>query len=224
MGRENLETYIQSIQSKNGTTPALIGEDDILEILSIISWNQILWYEDLASIKMSSIFIYDIPEDKKEFNIETARKCITDMELRPYEWKNIFVLRHFDTATIQAQNALLKALEECPEYAILLLEVANTHAILETIQSRTINLVKEYKNYEISPELQAIIDAYAVGDKKKLWSLLYWLKIDSNGAIVILQGVSQYLPECKIDECIKAIEVLSITHENPRTILDIFFL
>jgi hypothetical protein len=37
MGRENLETYIQSIHSKNGTTPALISEDGILEILSIIS-------------------------------------------------------------------------------------------------------------------------------------------------------------------------------------------
>ena len=224
MGTQKIEHYIQSVLSKEATTPAIANESNILHIISAVSGNQILSYVELTDINMNSIFIYDIPEDKKEFNIETVRKCISDIELRPYEWKNIFILRHFDTATIQAQNALLKALEECPEYAIILLEVSNTHSILETIQSRTIHLVDTEPKNNISTEWQAIINAYKAWDKKELAKLLYAFKSSSEEAIQILQWVYSYIPASKIKECDILIESLSVTHENPRSILDIFFI
>ena len=85
MGTQKIAHYIQSVLSKEATTPAIANESNILQIISAVSGNQILSYIELTDINMNSIFIYDIPEDKKEFNIETVRKCISDIELRPYE-------------------------------------------------------------------------------------------------------------------------------------------
>lgn len=142
-------------------------------ILSEYTKKHIISYEELAQENIENISIYDIPEDKKEFNIETVRHCILDIELRPYEGKHIYILRHFDTATIQAQNALLKVLEEAPEYAIILLEVANANSILETIKSRTINLTENKQSDADLTIGKEIIECHKTNQYKKLIGLLY---------------------------------------------------
>ena len=42
-------------------------------------------YEELVDANVMNVFIYDIPEDKKEFSIITVRECIRDIDLMPYE-------------------------------------------------------------------------------------------------------------------------------------------
>ena len=80
-----LDKYINSILSDNATTPSMIDESNILILLSSITGKQLLSYEELIDENIVNIYLYDIPEDKKEFNIETARRCIIDIELRPYK-------------------------------------------------------------------------------------------------------------------------------------------
>jgi DNA polymerase-3 subunit delta' len=135
-----LNTYIETVRSESPSTPAMMDESSIFVLLSDITSQHLLSYEELIEASISSVFVYDIPEDKKEFNIETVRQCIIDIELMPYSGKHTYILRHFDTATLPAQNALLKILEECPPYAVILLEVDNPNSVLETIRSRVIDL------------------------------------------------------------------------------------
>jgi DNA polymerase-3 subunit delta' len=55
----------------------------------------------------------------------------------PYK---IYIIDSADKLTEAAQNALLKTIEEPPEYAIILLLVSNINAILPTILSRCVQL------------------------------------------------------------------------------------
>ena len=71
--------------------------------------------------------------------------------------------------TVQAQNALLKTIEEPPEYAVIMLLTSNADAMLPTIQSRCVrldlkvvddSLVKKYLMERLHvPDYQAEIDA-----------------------------------------------------------------
>ena len=144
-------------------------------------------YEELAESNVTNVFTYDIPEDKKEFNIETVRRCITDIDLMPYEGKHIYILRHFSTATLSAQNALLKVLEDCPPYAVILLEVDNPNSILDTIRSRIIDLANTRAPILLSQAGQDVIRYYRDGKIVGLAATLYGMRPMSDEAIAILR-------------------------------------
>lgn len=80
-----LDIYATSILSDKPTTPSMIDESGILSLISSITNQQLLSYDELIDANIMNVSIYDIPEDKKEFNIETVRRCIIDIELRPYQ-------------------------------------------------------------------------------------------------------------------------------------------
>ena len=219
-----LDIYIEIVKSGKPSTPAMIDENSIFILLSRITGNHIISYDDLMDARMTNIFIYDIPEDKKEFSIVATRQCVRDIDLMPYEWKNIYILRHFSTATIEAQNALLKILEDCPPYAVILMEVETSNVLLETIRSRSIDLTRRSVSEELYTLTPAIIQAYREHDSIALSRLLYDLKCTSTEAIAILRWVYPYMDESDMMRCDTMIEDLSTTHENPRSILDVFFL
>ncbi len=224
MTTSQLSTYIKSVLSENSTTPAIMDEDSIFILISWVTGQHIMSYEDLIEANISTIFVYDIPEDKKEFNIETVRKFLSNTDLMPYSGKHIYILRNFSTATLWAQNSLLKILEDCPPYAVILLEVINPNSIIETIQSRVINLTA-IKRSSLPPQFcQEIINDYKDRNYQNLAKNLYNLKCSSDEAILILRWVYPYLDKIDASRCDLAIESLSSTHENPRSILDTFFL
>ncbi len=224
MTTKPLDRYITSITWTGSSTPAMMDESSIFLLISSITKQHIVSYEELKEANIVNIFIYDIPEDKKEFNIETVRQCILDIDLMPYEWKNIYILRHFSTATRHAQNALLKILEECPLYAVIILEVENPHAVLETIRSRVIDLSSTQNQLDTNSLWEEIVEYYKKKEYTKLAGALYDLKCTSNEAISILQWVYPYLSKEEMAKCDDTIESLAATHENPRSILDLFFL
>ena len=96
--------------------------------------------------KESSITISDI-----------RSQVIEKINIKQYSYKyKIFIIDKADTMTVQAQNALLKTLEEPPSYAIFILISKNLDSILSTVKSRCIifNIkklsVSKIKNYLIS--------------------------------------------------------------------------
>jgi len=61
--------------------------------------------------------------------------------IRPYQYKyKVFILDSADKMTREAQNALLKTLEEPPSYAVFLLISQSLHNFLPTIISRCVTL------------------------------------------------------------------------------------
>jgi hypothetical protein len=105
----------------------------------------------------------------------------------PYEGKHIYILRHFSTATLSAQNALLKVLEECPPYAVILLEVESPNSILDTIRSRSIDLTSMRASVPLSQAGQDVIRYYLAGKKVGLAATLYGMRPTSDEAIEILR-------------------------------------
>lgn len=74
---------------------------------------------------------------KASFGVDDVRELIEEVNKKPYESdKKVIIIYEGNKLTIQAQNALLKTIEEPPAgvYIILLCETIET--ILETIKSR----------------------------------------------------------------------------------------
>ncbi len=71
--------------------------------------------------------------------IEHTRDVIRDIHIRPYyNGKKIYIIEDVHKMTDQAQNSLLKTLEEPPEYALIILTTNSLSALLPTIVSRCV--------------------------------------------------------------------------------------
>jgi len=64
-----------------------------------------------------------------------------DVQIKPYgDKKKIYIINEAEKMNPQAQNALLKTLEEPPEYVVIMLLTSNDQSLLPTIRSRCILL------------------------------------------------------------------------------------
>ena len=80
-------------------------------------------------------------QGEKMFKIALVREIKDDAYIIPNEARSkVYILRSADKMNIQAQNALLKLIEEPPEYAIIFLLTSNIDKNLPTIISRCIVL------------------------------------------------------------------------------------
>uniref|UniRef100_UPI0040579AD1 DNA polymerase III subunit n=1 Tax=Agathobacter sp. TaxID=2021311 RepID=UPI0040579AD1 len=111
--------------------------------------------------------IYVTHEKTNAISVDDIRQQLNnDIVIKPYSSRyKIYIIDESEKMNIQAQNALLKTIEEPPQYAVILLLTANASAFLPTILSRCIilnlknvkdELIKEHlmKNYHI-PDYQA---------------------------------------------------------------------
>ncbi len=72
-----------------------------------------------------------------EIKVETARMIRSECAVLPGDGdRRVFLIRHAHNMNASAQNALLKLLEEPPEYEFFILMTENAGAILPTILSR----------------------------------------------------------------------------------------
>ncbi len=72
---------------------------------------------------------------------EIREQLVSDVEIKPYQSsKKVYIVPDAEMMNEQAQNALLKTLEEPPEYAVIILLVANADLMLPTLLSRSIKL------------------------------------------------------------------------------------
>lgn len=76
-------------------------------------------------------------EDGKSIKIEQIRYMQEKIAEKPIASnKKVYIINNSDTMTKEAQNCLLKTLEEPPEYAVIILVLANENNMLNTIKSR----------------------------------------------------------------------------------------
>ena len=90
---------------------------------------------DTQNVDSSPDYINIYP-DGNSIKIAQIRKLQTDIIIKPHKNYKIYIINQADSMTIEAQNALLKPLEEPPEYAIIILITSNKEALLDTIKSR----------------------------------------------------------------------------------------
>lgn len=177
-----------------------------------------------------------IKGDKKKLGIEEIReKVIKNTETKPFKHKyKIFIIKNAHTMTIQAQNAILKTIEEPPKFAIFLLLSNNYSLFLPTILSRCIlfkikplkpNLIEKYLN-ETNEEIDKInIPIYvaysegSIGKAMKMATSKEFLELRNN----IINEIKE-LDEKDLISMYKTIEKIENYKEDIQTVLDIFLL
>lgn len=96
----------------------------------------------------------DIPSGKaNSFYVDTVRDIINDAYIQPNEADyKIYILANVQCMNQNAQNALLKILEEPPQYAIFILTVNSKSTLLPTILSRCVSFTLEGVNSDSAAE------------------------------------------------------------------------
>lgn len=81
-------------------------------------------------------------EKPNVISVDNIRQQINgDIAIKPYSGiRKIYIMDEAEKMNVQAQNALLKTLEEPPEYAVILLLATRAEAMLQTILSRCVVL------------------------------------------------------------------------------------
>ena len=164
--------------------------------------------------------------------VEDIRTQINnDIGIKPYSSpRKIYIMNEGEKMTVQAQNALLKTLEEPPEYAVILILTTNVDALLPTILSRCVVLnmkpvpdhkVKKYLMEELQiPDYKAnICVAFArgnIGKAKMLASSEEFEKVKEEAVTLV-----KYINDMDISEVVKAIKKISEYQFDVTDYLDI---
>lgn len=90
---------------------------------------------DIDNVDNSPDYI-NIEPTGSSIKISQIRELQSDIIIKPHNKYKIYVINHAEKMTVESQNALLKTLEEPPEYAIIILITNNKESLLPTIKSR----------------------------------------------------------------------------------------
>lgn len=128
--------------------------------------------------------LYVTHEKAQSLSVDEIRQqLVMPMSVRPYFGKyKFFIIDDAQLMTTQAQNALLKTLEEPPEYGVVILLTSNENIMLQTILSRVVKLncgdvpKEEVKRYlieecEISDYKAEICAVFAQGNIGKAMAM-----------------------------------------------------
>lgn len=86
---------------------------------------------------INSVDIVKYYPSSNTFGVDDVRKVIEEVNKKPYEGnRKVIIMYKCDKMTAQAQNALLKTIEEPPDGVFLILLSDSLEQILETVQSR----------------------------------------------------------------------------------------
>lgn len=95
-------------------------------------------------------------EGKREITVDQVRTLRSDAYIRPNEGKRkVYLIDPADGMNPAAQNALLKVLEEGPQYAAFLLLAGEPGRLLDTVRSRSETLALPPEEEKPDPELLA---------------------------------------------------------------------
>ena len=86
--------------------------------------------------------IIRVTHEKASISVDDIRRQVNDdMAIKPYTGPyKVYIVPEADLMTEQAQNALLKTIEEPPAYGVIMLLTENAELLLPTIRSRCVML------------------------------------------------------------------------------------
>jgi len=135
LGQEFAKKYIINSIRNNKINHAYMfeGIDGIGKNLFAKELGKILM--NIDNVESSPDYI-SIDPTGSSIKIAQIRELQSDIIIKPHSDYKIYVINNAQKMTVESQNALLKTLEEPPEYAIIILITNNKESLLPTIKSR----------------------------------------------------------------------------------------
>lgn len=140
--------------------------------------------------------------------------------------KKVFIIDDSEKMTEEAQNSLLKTLEEPPEYIIIILITSNENKLLNTIKSRCIKI--NFENIDTKDILEYISREQIM--EKPSASLLTMCNGSIGKLIKIKQNLEEYniveqdikdLINGKIQNIVKMLNQFDILYKSKEIIMDL---
>ncbi len=240
IGQESIKTYFQGVMAQDKIAHAYLlqgeqssGKEFIANIVSMTAQCTNKQTIDgviqpcgtcqscMQTMTMNQPdIIYVTHEKPNSIGVEEIRSQINDtIQIKPYSSRyKIYIISDADKMTTQAQNALLKTLEEPPSYAIILLLITSTEQLLDTILSRCVTLrmqpvsetlLKKYLLEEVQiPDYKvSLCIAFARGNlgKAKKFATSDYFDTVREETLQLLK----YMKEMEINEIVAAVKKIS---------------
>lgn len=180
IGNDEVKDYlIKSIKQKNilhsylflgtsGIGKLLIAKEFAKDILCLENTK-----DEICTCKSCTCFngknhpdFHCINEEGETIKVDTIRELTEKVIEKPIvSNKKVYIINDCEKMTKEAQNCLLKTLEEPPEFAVIILISSNENLILNTIKSRCMSV--KFKPIEEHKLLKYIKDVLEYGDVSK---------------------------------------------------------
>ena len=174
-------------------------------------------------------------EKPNSISVDDIRTQVNNtVDIKPYQGPyKVYIIPQADMMTPQAQNAILKTIEEPPSYAVFLLLTENAETLLPTINSRFVmlklrnikdTLIKKYlmENLEIPDYKADMCTAFAQGNMGRAIMLAnsdHFNEIREE-AVQLLKHIS----EMELNEIVAAVKNISVYKLEITDYLDIIMI
>ena len=162
---------------------------------------------------------------------DIRESLVQDIQIKPYNGLyKVYIIDEAEKLTVQAQNALLKTIEEPPEYSVLIFLTNNADIFLQTILSRCIvfnlkplrdDVITDYliKTYKIADYEAKVCSSFAQGILGK--AIRLFESEDFNGvkeaAVQLVKNIYSY----EIYDLIEEVKMISQNKVNINDFIDI---
>ena len=174
-------------------------------------------------------------ENPNSISVDDIRTQVNNtVDIKPYQGPyKVYIIPQADMMTPQAQNVILKTIEEPPSYAVFLLLTENAETLLPTINSRCVmlklrnikdTLIKKYlmENLEIPDYKADMCTAFAQGNMGRAIMLAnsdHFNEIREE-AVQLLKHIS----EMELNEIVAAVKNISVYKLEITDYLDIIMI
>ena len=174
-------------------------------------------------------------EKPNSISVDDIRTQVNNtVDIKPYQGPyKVYIIPQADMMTPQAQNAILKTIEEPPSYAVFLLLTENAETLLPTINSRCVmlklrnikdTLIKKYlmENLEIPDYKADMCTSFAQGNMGRAIMLAnsdHFNEIREE-AVQLLKHIS----EMELNEIVAAVKNISVYKLEITDYLDIIMI
>lgn len=249
IGHESIIDHMQNAIATHKISHAYIiqGEEGMGKKLIAGTFAKTLQCEDggiAACMRCKSCMQYEtgnhpdiiwVKHEKASIGVDDIRAQVNaDIQVKPYHSRyKIYIIDEADKLTEQAQNALLKTMEEPPEYAVLILLAGNINSILPTILSRCIVLslkpvdkqeIKDFlmNNYHVPDYLAQMAALFSGGNVGK--AIKYASSDDFGKMKEDVLHILKYIDEMELYEVISGLKTLSLSKNNIVDYIDLMIL
>ena len=179
--------------------------------------------------------IYVTHEKPNVISVDNIRQQVNgDIDIKPYSGDyKIYIIDEAEKMNVQAQNALLKTLEEPPSYAVILLLATRAEAMLQTILSRCVvlntkpvpdDLIKHYlmQKVEIPDYRASICASFARGNVGRAIELASNEVFDHMKSSVL--GLLKHITELETNQIAAEVKKISEEKFDTNDYLDLCFI